>query len=79
MINTSPEKTKVKELFYQEPSKNTPIKLLWKQFNKANNKISWLTDNKDLLESKFDVEVINLINAYMNDDWPQRREAPASN
>ena len=79
MENLPTVKTKAKDLFYQAPALNTPKRAMYKEFNISHSKIEWLKDNKDMLESKYEVNVINLINAYMNDNWPQKRERQNAN
>lgn len=59
------------------PSKNK----VFREFEEAKQNgthIDYLKNNKEKLE-KQDIDVINLINAYMNDDWPQRRERDTAN
>ena len=59
--------------FYTPPSLTSPQRLMFRDFYDVDDKISYLKNNKDEIEKKYDINVINLINAYMNDNWPQRK------
>ena len=68
-----------KQPYYTPPMLDTPLKLMYKDFYDVADKIGYLKDNKEMLEKKYDINVIALINAYMNDDWPQKRERQLAN
>ena len=58
-----------------------PKNKIFREFQEAklaDRHIDYLKANKEKLE-KQDIDVINLINAYMNDDWPQRRQRDTAN
>ena len=74
-----PVTTKAKDLFWQEPSMNSPQRRMFKDFYDVEDKVSYLTNNKEYLEKEYNINVINLINAWMNNDWPQKREKQNAN
>ena len=66
-------KPKFEATFYTPPSLTSPKRMMFKEFYGQENKIAWLKDNKERLEKQYDINVIELINAHMNDNWPHKR------
>ena len=72
-------KPKFTPTLYKEPNLNSPLRKLYKDFYKQEDKIEWLKKNKDKIEKEYEINVITLINSYLNDNWPQRKERNIAN
>ena len=72
-------KPKFTATFYEAPAIESPQRLMFREFYSTDDKTNWLMDNRDMLEKNYNINVLNLINAHMNDDWPQKREKKEAN
>lgn len=59
--------------YYQPRVFNKTLINLYKDIQDCEDKVEWLKNNKSALE-EFDVNLINLINAWMHNDWPMKRD-----
>ena len=59
--------------YYQPIARNEELLKIYYEINLVDDKINYLKNNKERIE-KFNINVINLINSYLQDEWVSKRE-----